>query len=226
MLRKSIMGQLFAKPSKKPKITDTDKAILSLKTQRRKLSDQRKRIVEVIDRELQIAKELVAAKKKERAVLALKKKKLNEQQLQKLDDWLLNVETLLLNIESAKQQNKIFEALRTGADAMKEIQKEVSLEDVERLQEDSEEAKQYQERVSEFLGQSLSDVDVDEVLNEFQELESQLIDQEALELPSVPVTKPLPAVEVDNLKKIEELPSPPQVQQEENVEEERVAELA
>eukprot|EP01023_Acetabularia_acetabulum_P018869 TRINITY_DN19537_c0_g1_i4.p3 TRINITY_DN19537_c0_g1~~TRINITY_DN19537_c0_g1_i4.p3 ORF type:complete len:110 (-),score=29.30 TRINITY_DN19537_c0_g1_i4:395-724(-) len=109
---------------------------------------------------------------------------------------------------------------------MKEIQKEVSLEDVERLQEDSEEAKQYQERVSEFLGQSLSDVDVDEVLNEFQELESQLIDQEALELPSVPVTKPLPAVEVDNLKKIEELPSPPQVQQEENVEEERVAELA
>eukprot|EP01025_Chloroclados_australasicus_P041318 TRINITY_DN43724_c0_g1_i1.p1 TRINITY_DN43724_c0_g1~~TRINITY_DN43724_c0_g1_i1.p1 ORF type:complete len:225 (-),score=42.72 TRINITY_DN43724_c0_g1_i1:410-1084(-) len=224
------MGTLFSKSkghNKKPKITETDKAILSLKTQKRKLSDQRKHIVTVIDRELQIAKELVAAKKKERAVLALKKKKLNEQQLQKLDDWLINVETLLVNIESAKQQNKIFEALRTGADAMKEIQKEVSLEDVERLQEDTEEAKEYQERVQEFLGQSLSDFDVQEVLDEFQALESQIADQEALELPKVPVKQPVP-VQAEQVNQIEALPTPPSIphQQEEQQKEERVAELA
>eukprot|EP01026_Neomeris_dumetosa_P069646 TRINITY_DN68964_c0_g1_i12.p1 TRINITY_DN68964_c0_g1~~TRINITY_DN68964_c0_g1_i12.p1 ORF type:complete len:232 (+),score=55.30 TRINITY_DN68964_c0_g1_i12:32-697(+) len=221
------MGQLLStKKHKKPKITEADKAVLSLKTQKRKLQDQRSRIVAVIDRELEIAKELVAAKKKERAVLALKKKKLNEAQLQRLDDWLLNVEQLLLNIETAKQQNRIYDALRSGADAVKEIQKEVSLEDVEQLREDTEEAKEYRDRVDEFLGQSLTDVDVEEVLSEFQELESQLLENEALELPSVPVKKPAevtePMVEV-----AEKLPSPPPIpQQDEPQQEERIAEFA
>ena len=42
-----------------------------------------------------MARELVAAKKKERALLALKKKKLHEGQLEQIDAWLLNVESMV-----------------------------------------------------------------------------------------------------------------------------------
>lgn len=48
-----------------------------------------------LDRELSVARLLVAAGKKDRALLALKKRKLQEQQLTRLDVWLLNVEQLV-----------------------------------------------------------------------------------------------------------------------------------
>ena len=46
----------------------------------------------LIAREIAVAKELIAAKKRERALLALKKKRLREGQLEKIDAYLLNVE--------------------------------------------------------------------------------------------------------------------------------------
>ncbi len=47
---------------------------------------------DLIARELAIARELLAAKKRERALLALKKKRLREGQLERIDKYLLNVE--------------------------------------------------------------------------------------------------------------------------------------
>ena len=47
---------------------------------------------DLIARELAIARELLAAKKRERALLALKKKRLREGQLEQIDAYLLNVE--------------------------------------------------------------------------------------------------------------------------------------
>jgi hypothetical protein len=49
-------------------------------------------IDKAILREVAVAKELIAAKRKERALLALKKKKLHEQQLDRVDAFLLNIE--------------------------------------------------------------------------------------------------------------------------------------
>jgi charged multivesicular body protein 6 len=46
----------------------------------------------VIEREKAAAKELVKEQKKERALLCLKKKKYQEQLLQKVDAWIFNVE--------------------------------------------------------------------------------------------------------------------------------------
>ena len=50
----------------------------------------------------------------------------------------------LANIETAKRQNKLFGALKEGNDAIKQLQKEVTVEQAEQLMADSKEAKDEQ----------------------------------------------------------------------------------
>lgn len=70
------MGNTFSSKPKAGKITDVDRAVLTLKTQRKKLNDQRKRLDDSATREVGVARQLLAAGKKDRALLALKRKKL------------------------------------------------------------------------------------------------------------------------------------------------------
>lgn len=50
----------------------------------------------------------------------------------------------LNNIESMKQQARVFEVLQQGNDELKALQKLVAIDDVKKLLEDSAEAKAYQ----------------------------------------------------------------------------------
>lgn len=215
------MGNVFVK---KPKITEVDRAILSLKTQRRKLAQYQQQLEAVIEAEKQAAKDLVREKKKDRAVLALKKKKVQEDLLKQVDAWLINVEQQLADVELASKQKSVFESLKAGNNAVKAIQSEISLDDVQKLMDDTAEAKAYQDEISEILGEKLSAEDEEEVLAEFAQLESQMLtddlpevppttlsakgNEDDLDLPDVPSKAPSIHENVADSKKVLEEPLP------------------
>lgn len=187
------MGNLFVK---KPKVTDVDKAILSLKTQRRKLGLYQQQLEAVIEAEKQAARDLIKEKRKDRALLALKKKKAQEDLLKQVDAWVLNVEQQLADIELASKQRAVFESLRSGTEAIKAIQSEINLDDVQKLMDDTEEAKAYQDEINAILGEKLSAEDEEEILAEFETMESQIAIQD---MPKVPTAAPTPEVVEETL---------------------------
>lgn len=189
----------FGSKSKVGKITEADRAALSLKTQKKKLTDQRNRLEGNVAREVEVARQLIATGRKDRALLALKRKKLQEHQLTNIDSLLVNVEEVLLNIDAAKRNNRLFEALQSGNAALKQIQAGVSIEAVESLMEESAEAKAHEEAIRKLLDESgFAAADEQAVEQEFAALEAEALGEEVAAMPEVPKVE-TPAADLEGL---------------------------
>lgn len=75
-----------------------DKAVWDLKVQRDKLVQYKKKLNLVIEKEISVAQELLKQKKKEKAKLALQKKKYQESMLEKAELQLDNIKKLVRKI--------------------------------------------------------------------------------------------------------------------------------
>eukprot|EP00008_Paramoeba_atlantica_P009863 CAMPEP_0201479394 /NCGR_PEP_ID=MMETSP0151_2-20130828/4101_1 /ASSEMBLY_ACC=CAM_ASM_000257 /TAXON_ID=200890 /ORGANISM="Paramoeba atlantica, Strain 621/1 / CCAP 1560/9" /LENGTH=222 /DNA_ID=CAMNT_0047860869 /DNA_START=92 /DNA_END=760 /DNA_ORIENTATION=- len=166
------MGFLFSKEegTKAPQPTAHDRAVLDLKHQQDKLKVTQKRIEKVIARETEIAKECLATGKRPQALLALKKKKFQEKSLDQTTQLLMNVEELINSIDFAEREKEIFDSLKRGKDVLQQLNDEMKIEDVEKIMDDTREAIDYQNEISELLGQQLVEEDEAEVEAELEEL--------------------------------------------------------
>jgi len=187
---------LFGSKKSKTNVTAQDRAILDLKNQRDKLKQYQKKISTVVERETQIAKQLLQQSKKKQALLALKKKKYQEGLMEKTDNMLMNLEEIVNSIEFAQMEKEVFDRLKTGNETLKEINKEMSIEAVEQLMEDTQEAIQYQKEVSDILAGKLTQEDEDDVLKELEEIEKQAEATKFQKMPNVPKEAPVAEEEI------------------------------
>ncbi|KAI9794833.1 MAG: Vacuolar protein sorting-associated protein 20 [Peltula sp. TS41687] len=158
-----------------PKITARDRAILDMKTQRDKLHQYQKKIATLTDKETDIAKRLLLAGDRKRALLALRRKKYQESLLAKTDAQLEQLEKLTGEVEFALVQKDVLFGLQQGTKVLKEIHREMGgIDQVEKLMADNEEARAYQKEISEMLGGKISNHDEDEVEDELQQLEQEV----------------------------------------------------
>ncbi|KAI0385337.1 charged multivesicular body protein 6 [Hypomontagnella monticulosa] len=170
------------------RVTAQDKAILDLKLQRDKLHQYQRRITVLTDKETAIARQMLAAGDKKRALLALRRKKYQESLLEKTDAQLAQLEQLTRNVEFALIQKDVVFGLQQGTRVLKDIHAEMGgIEHVEKLMGDTADAIAYQREVSEMLGGRITNQDEDEVEDELAALEAEV--NGPATLPNVPDTK-------------------------------------
>uniref|UniRef100_A0A4W5M583 Charged multivesicular body protein 6b n=1 Tax=Hucho hucho TaxID=62062 RepID=A0A4W5M583_9TELE len=174
------MGNIFAR-KRRTRVTEQDKAVLQLKQQRDKLKQYQKRITLQLEKERNLAKQLLKDGKKEKALLLLKKKRYQDQLLDKTENQISNLERMCQDIEFAQIEMKVVEGLKVGNDCLKSLHEAMSIEDVERIMDETQEGIEYQREIDEMLSGSLTQEDEDAVLAELE-----AITQGELDLPEVP----------------------------------------
>lgn len=189
------MGNLFGK-KKRTRVTEQDKAILQLKQQRDKLRQYQKRINVQLEKERALAKQLLKDGKKEKALLLLKKKRYQEQLLDKTENQISNLEQMVQDLEFAQIEMKVLEGLKVGNECLKKVHEVMSIEEVERIMDETQDAIEYQRQIDEMLAGSLTQEDEDEILAELE-----AITQGDLELPEVP-SEELPEVPAEELPEV------------------------
>jgi len=153
--------------------TEHDCAVLKLKVACDKVTAFKRKIDEEIEKSQEMAQQLVRMKRKERAMLALKRKKYLEKQYRTCDAELNNVKNLLCAFEFASVQQEVARSLDKGNEALQRLQNQISLEDAERIMEENAEALKYVEELSELLGHNLTEEDADDLEEELAAMMSE-----------------------------------------------------
>lgn len=183
---------------------------------RENIKNQEKReehILKKIDGLVTEAKGKMAKGDKKGALFVMKRKKLYESEVDKIQNVKMTLETQVINLESAAQNAQTFQAMQAGTNTMKKIRTDVGIDDVDDVMDNIKEEMEMAQEINTAMGQPVDPIlaDEDELLAELNELETSDLEAELLKptpelsLPAVPNQK-LPALakkEEDDLKKLE-----------------------
>ncbi|XP_068585454.1 charged multivesicular body protein 6-like [Cebidichthys violaceus] len=190
------MGNLFGKKKQHSRVTEQDKAVLQLKQQRDKLRQYQKRISLQLEKERLLAKQLLKNGRKDKALLLLKKKRYQDQLLDKTENQIGNLERMVQDLEFAQIETKVIQGLKVGNECLKKMHEVMSVEEVERIMDETQDAIEYQRQIDDMLAGSFTQEDEDAVLAELE-----AITQGDVELPEVPE---------DELPEVPEVPEVPE----------------
>ncbi|CAN8003180.1 unnamed protein product [Ixodes hexagonus] len=181
------MGNIFGKRKKVSRVTEHDKAVLQLKQQRDKIKQYQKKIVTSLENERQLARKLLQDGRRERARLLLKKKRFMEQMLEKTDGQLTNLERMTHDIEYAQIEIQVVEGLKVGNESLKKLHQMLSVDEIERIMDETQEGIEKQKEIDDLLSGQLTAEDDEAVLAELEALEAEEEAKAVLGLPNVPI---------------------------------------
>jgi len=163
------------------RITPHDQAVLQLKGQRDQLRQYTRRNEASIDRERQMARKLIAEGKKDRALLLLKKKRFQDQMIDRALKRLEAIERMVHDLEFADIEQRVIEGLKQGNESLRTMHRLLSVEDVEKIMDETRDAVEYQREIDALLAGQLSDEDIVDVEEELAVLLNEQL------MPDVPV---------------------------------------
>uniref|UniRef100_A0A7N0T4T5 Uncharacterized protein n=1 Tax=Kalanchoe fedtschenkoi TaxID=63787 RepID=A0A7N0T4T5_KALFE len=188
-----MFSRVFGKPKQE---TNPLSTLEKLSETLEMLEKKEKVLIRKASAEVEKAKEYTKAKNKKAAIQCLKKKRLYEQQIEQLGNFQLRIHDQMIMLEGAKATTETVDALRSGAAAMKSMQKATNIDDVDKtmdeINEQTENMKQIQEALSAPIG-AAADFDEDELEAELEELEGLELEEQLLQ-PAVPAPETSMAV--------------------------------
>ncbi|MEJ1279377.1 charged multivesicular body protein 6-like [Cricetulus griseus] len=175
------MGNLFGH-KKQSRVTEQDRAILQLKQQQDKLRQYQKTVTQHLAWERALGRQLLRDGRKEWAKLLLKKKRYREPLLDWTENQISSLEATVQSIEFTQAM----EGLQVGKECLNKMYRVMSIEEMERILEETQEALEYQQQIDELLAGSFTQEGEEAILEE-----QNAITQEQIELPEVP-SEPFP----------------------------------
>ena len=147
---------------------------------------------------------------------AMKRKKLYEAEIEKIQNVKMTLETQVIHLESAAQNNETFKAMEAGTKTMQKIRTDVGVEKADDIMDDIRNELEMAQEITNAISQQVDPLltDEDELLEELNALEASDLEKEllapptttnGLSLPAVPDAKlpSLPKKEEDDLKQLE-----------------------
>ncbi|KAI9173149.1 ESCRT-III subunit protein snf7 [Blastocladiella emersonii ATCC 22665] len=175
----------------KPKTTPKD-AIIRLRETLDMLEKRERYLQTKIDNELKTAK-ANATNNKRAALMALKRKKMYETQIEKISGARMTIETQMGTIENANVNLEAMKAMKMGADAMKEIHGAMDINKVDQTMDEIRDQMDLANEISDAISQPVGmgmDMDEDELNAELELLEQEELDSKLLGLENVPISAP------------------------------------
>eukprot|EP01022_Parablepharisma_sp_SALTPOND_P004858 TRINITY_DN121133_c0_g1_i1.p4 TRINITY_DN121133_c0_g1~~TRINITY_DN121133_c0_g1_i1.p4 ORF type:complete len:195 (-),score=51.12 TRINITY_DN121133_c0_g1_i1:2564-3148(-) len=171
------MSWLFGKKKEEKKKPNPEEAMRAINSQIDNIG-KREQVLEIKAKNLtQEALKNKKAKNNRAAILALKKKKLAEQELNKIGGMKMLLEQQKLQLEGSAFDGDIFATLKTAGAAITEVRKGIDVEQFEQLKEDIEESQAVSQEISEFFG-GIAQEGEDELLDELEQMESENVEEQ------------------------------------------------
>ncbi|TYZ57279.1 hypothetical protein PybrP1_007543, partial [[Pythium] brassicae (nom. inval.)] len=172
----------------------TADTIRKIREQLETLEKRELHIEKKIGLQLEEAKKKSAGKDKRGAIFALKRKKMFEAEIEKLQGARMTLETQVMTLESAHVNMETFQALRSGANQMKAIHGQMNVDTVDNIMDDIQEEMATADEIGRAISQPLGSTlyDDDELEEELRMMEELGLEEEALKEPAY--AQPAPAV--------------------------------
>lgn len=157
-----------------------------------------------VDKEQADAKRMVKAKNKKGAMMALKRKKMYEDQLTKMYNTRVTIENQKMALENANFNKELMNAMAQGAQALQSVNNDMSIDKVDETMDNIQEQMDLANEISDAIQQpvGVGFDDDDELEAELAELEAEDLDDTLLSVENTPASvsvnsNPVPAVSED-----------------------------
>jgi len=187
-VHESAIMKLFGKAKKAPSAKES---IARLKDTIEMLEKREAYLQKKIEREIATARHH-GTKNKKAAIAALKRKKIYEGEVEKIGGARMTIETQVMAIEGANVSLETLNAMRLGAETMRNIHRNMTIDEVDDTMEEIREQMQVANEINEAIASPLVEqFDEDELEQELAQLEEQNLEVQFLDagkLPDAPTT--------------------------------------